>query len=84
MLEAHRAVRAVPLFDHDRAHPQIARPYVPRRAGFAAGVSRIRDSDLPQPARFDLEGEELYMADSAFLTWAGGGALRGAIETHRV
>jgi len=59
------------------------------RAGFAAGVSRIRDSDLPQPARFDLEGEELYMADSAFLAWAGGGApplatATAALEVQRV
>ena len=59
------------------------------KAGFAAGISRVRDSDLPQPARFDLDGEELYMADAAFLEWVGGGpaplaTAAAALDVQRV
>jgi len=59
------------------------------RRGYAAGVSRVRDSDLPQPARFDLDGEELYQADAGFLAWAGGGpaplaTAAAALDVQRV
>ena len=59
------------------------------RAGFAAGHTRIRSAELPQPAAFDWGGEALYLMDASFLAWATGGSAvpnqgRFAIEVHRV
>lgn len=34
---------------------------------------RMGHSDLPQIARFDLEGEALYVMDASFLAWVSGG-----------
>lgn len=42
-------------------------------AGFSQGQTRLRDGDLPQPARFDLEGESRWLEDAAFLAWLAGG-----------
>jgi predicted dehydrogenase len=39
-----------------------------------SGHSQVREADLPQPARFDVNGESYYLQDSAFLHWATGGA----------
>lgn len=41
--------------------------------GWAAGHTRLRGPDLPQPARYDVNGEGYYLEDSAFLSWATGG-----------
>ena len=43
------------------------------RAGYPAGHTRLRDAELPQLARFDLEGESLYLMDAALLEWVTGG-----------
>jgi UDP-N-acetyl-2-amino-2-deoxyglucuronate dehydrogenase len=59
------------------------------RAGFAAGHTRIRSAELPQPAAFDWGGEALYLMDASFLAWVTGGPAvpnqgRFALEVHRV
>ncbi len=38
-----------------------------------AGHTRLGLADLPQPARFDVDGESSYLAASAFLAWVAGG-----------
>jgi predicted dehydrogenase len=43
------------------------------RAGFPAGHTRFRHAELPQPARFDVNGDGYYLEDAAFLAWATGG-----------
>jgi NADH dehydrogenase len=43
------------------------------RAGFPAGHTRLRHAELPQPARFDVNGDGYYLEDAAFLAWATGG-----------
>ena len=43
------------------------------RGGFLRGHTGLRDGDLPQRARFDLEGEERWLEDAAFLSWVAGG-----------
>ena len=40
---------------------------------FPAGHTRLRHAELPQPARFDVNGEGYYLEDAAFLGWATGG-----------
>src|SRR5262249_34152894 len=35
---------------------------------------RLSDADLPQPARFDLDGEARWIEDAAFVEWVLGGA----------
>lgn len=59
------------------------------RGGHAAGTSRVRDGDLPQPARVDFEGEDLPLADAAFIQWMSGGppppaTATVALEVQRV
>lgn len=44
------------------------------RAGWPAGRTRVLHSELPQPARFDLNGEAYTLEDAAFATWVAGGA----------
>ncbi len=44
------------------------------RGEWPAGASHVREADLPQPARFDVNGESYYLQDAAFLHWATGGA----------
>lgn len=41
--------------------------------GWHAGHTRLRGPDLPQPARYDVNGEGYYLEDAAFLAWATGG-----------
>ena len=41
--------------------------------GWPAGVTRLQEADLPQPARFDVNGESYYLEDAAFLRWVTGG-----------
>ena len=43
-------------------------------AGYTSGHTRWRDGDLPQPGRFDLEGETRWLEDAAFVAWLAGGA----------
>jgi predicted dehydrogenase len=44
------------------------------RAGIAAGHTRLGPADLPRTARFDLEGDALYLLDASFLAWVSGGS----------
>ena len=46
---------------------------VTERHGFRAGHTRLGLADLPQRARFDLDGEATYLMDSGFLAWVAGG-----------
>lgn len=43
------------------------------RGGYAKGHTTRRAADLAQAARFDLDGEALYLQDAAFLAWVAGG-----------
>jgi predicted dehydrogenase len=43
------------------------------RAGHARGHTRVGHAELPQPARFDVNGEGYYLQDAAFLQWVTGG-----------
>ncbi len=43
------------------------------RGGWPAGYCRVRNADLRQPARYDVNGEGYYLEDAAFLRWATGG-----------
>jgi predicted dehydrogenase len=42
--------------------------------GWPSGITRIQEGHLPQPARFDVNGESYYLEDAAFLHWVTGGA----------
>jgi predicted dehydrogenase len=44
------------------------------RAGWGAGHTRVSHAELPQPARFDVNGDGYYHEDAWFLSWATGGA----------
>ena len=58
------------------------------RGGWPAGASRQRDLELGAPARYDLDGEGLWLVDAAFLDALDGGAvpeaLRAGRAAHRV
>lgn len=41
--------------------------------GLPAGVTRITEADLPQPARYSLNGEAYSLEDAHFLRWVTGG-----------
>jgi predicted dehydrogenase/nucleoside-diphosphate-sugar epimerase len=41
--------------------------------GWPAGGTKLRHSELPQRARFDLNGEGYYQEDAHFLSWVTGG-----------
>ena len=43
------------------------------RGGWAAGRTRVRQSELAQPAQFDLNGEAYWLEDAHFLGWVTGG-----------
>jgi predicted dehydrogenase len=43
------------------------------RGGWPAGHTWVRHTELPQPARFDVNGEGYYLEDAHFLTWVTGG-----------
>jgi predicted dehydrogenase len=43
------------------------------RGPYAAGITEVRPADLPQPARFELNGEGYYLEDAQFLEWITGG-----------
>jgi len=43
------------------------------RAGWPAGRTLLMHPELPQPARFDLNGEAYVLEDAAFVAWVGGG-----------
>jgi len=46
---------------------------VEERSGRRAGHTRLGLADLPQSARFDVDGEPSYLVASAFLAWVAGG-----------
>ena len=58
------------LVSNDGLELELAIPH----GDWPAGPSRLREADLPQPARFDVNGESYYLQDAAFLHWATGGA----------
>ena len=41
--------------------------------GYPPGATRLREADLPQPARFHVNSEGYYLEDADFLRWATGG-----------
>ena len=41
--------------------------------GWPAGHTWVRHTELPQPARFDVNGEGYYLEDAHFLAWLTGG-----------
>jgi NADH dehydrogenase len=43
------------------------------RGGWPEGYCKVRNADLRQPARYDVNGEGYYLEDAAFLRWATGG-----------
>lgn len=43
------------------------------RAGWPAGRTHVAHPELPQPARFDLNGEAYTLEDAAFAAWVAGG-----------
>ena len=58
-------------------------------AGWPAGHTRRRHAELPQPARFDVNGDGYYLEDAAFLAWATGGpapptTVEAALRVQRV
>lgn len=59
------------------------------RGGWAAGRTRVRHAELPQRARFDLNGEGYWRQDAAFLAWLTGGpeppiTIRAAYDVQRM
>jgi predicted dehydrogenase len=40
--------------------------------GFPAGHTRLVQAEMPQLARFEFDGEALYLQDASFLAWATG------------
>jgi predicted dehydrogenase len=59
------------------------------RGDWPSGHSQLREADLPQPARFDVNGESYYLQDAAFLHWATGGSappntIENALVVQRV
>jgi NADH dehydrogenase len=43
------------------------------RDGWPGGHTLTRHAELPQPARFDVNGDGYYLEDAAFLAWVTGG-----------
>jgi predicted dehydrogenase len=43
------------------------------RAGWPAGRTQVTHPELPQPARFDFNGEAYVLEDAAFAAWVAGG-----------
>jgi len=43
------------------------------RAGWPAGPTKVTHPELPQPARFDFNGEAYVLEDAAFAAWVAGG-----------
>jgi predicted dehydrogenase len=59
------------------------------RGAYGAGRTRVREADLPQPARFFVNGEGYYLEDAAFLHWVTGGpappiAVESGLAVQRV
>jgi UDP-N-acetyl-2-amino-2-deoxyglucuronate dehydrogenase len=57
------------LVSNDALELELVEP----RSGYPAGHTRVRHAELPQPARFDVNGEGYYLEDAAFLHWVTGG-----------
>ncbi len=58
------------LVSNDALELDLAQP----RGGWPAGHTWVRHTELPQPARYDVNGEGYYLEDAHFLTWVSGGA----------
>jgi predicted dehydrogenase len=43
------------------------------RAGWPAGRTSVAHPELPQPARFDFNGEAYVLEDASFAAWVAGG-----------
>jgi NADH dehydrogenase len=43
------------------------------RAGWPEGKTKVLHPELPQPSRFDLNGEAYVLEDAAFTAWVAGG-----------
>ncbi|MEO5988432.1 MAG: Gfo/Idh/MocA family oxidoreductase [Candidatus Eisenbacteria bacterium] len=43
------------------------------RGGWSSGRTRLLHPELPQPSRFDLNGEAYVLEDAAFAAWVAGG-----------
>lgn len=43
------------------------------RAGWSAGRTHVAHPELPQPSRFDFNGEAYTLEDAAFAAWVAGG-----------
>ena len=59
------------------------------RGAFPAGATRFGPASLPQSARFELDGDELWLQDATFLAAVTGGAatpteLSGCLDSLRV
>jgi len=57
--------------------------------GWPGGTTRKRRGEFPQPARFDYQGEALYLQNASFLAWVTGGpeppsAGAASLRAHRV
>jgi myo-inositol 2-dehydrogenase / D-chiro-inositol 1-dehydrogenase len=53
---------------------------MPSNAAYAEARAHTRrtDAELPQPARFDLDGEGSWLEDQAFVAWLNGGPMHVA------
>jgi predicted dehydrogenase len=59
------------------------------REGWPQGTTRMSNADLPQPARFDVNGEGYYLEDAHFLRWVTGGerppiTVEAALDVQRM
>lgn len=59
------------------------------RDGWPAGHTRLRHAELPQPGRFDVNGDGYYLEDAWFLSWVTGGpapptTVEAALRVQRV
>jgi predicted dehydrogenase len=73
------------LLSNDGLELELALP----RGDWPSGHSTMREADLPQPARFDVNGESYYLQDAAFLHWATGGeappnTIDAALQVQRI
>ncbi|HET9327550.1 MAG TPA: Gfo/Idh/MocA family oxidoreductase [Candidatus Eisenbacteria bacterium] len=73
------------LVSNDGLELELATP----QGDWPAGLTQLREADLPQPARFDVNGESYYLQDAAFLHWATGGVeppntVAAALEVQRM
>ena len=71
--------------DNDGVEVELNAP----RGGLSAGRTTLREADLPQPARFLLNGEAFALEDAHVLRWVSGGpapaiTAAAALDVQRV